>query len=115
MKAPGHENPQVPKEKIAEYLLSDSHPSGRAKARFFRRFGFSAETWETLAAALKRHVTVKEVSSGEDSPFGRRYNVDGPLESPDGRNPSVRSVWFVETDSRELRFVTAVPARRRPT
>lgn len=113
MKAPGRENPQVPGEKVVAYLLSDTHPSGHAKARFFRRFGFSVDRWELLADALRRHVATHDVTKEEDSPFGRRYNVDGPLESPDGRNPIVRSVWFTESGSTQLRFVTAIPSRRK--
>ena len=87
MKAPGWESPEVPRDKLVGYLLSDSHRSGFAKARFFKRFGFIAERWEVLAEALKRHVATHEVSREEDSSFGKRYNVDGGLESPDGRNP----------------------------
>ena len=32
----------VDERKVNAYLLSDSHPAGRAKAVFFRRYGFRA-------------------------------------------------------------------------
>jgi hypothetical protein len=42
-----------------------------------------------------------------------RYIIDGILITPDGRNPMVRSVWFIETGEITPRFVTAYPAGRR--
>ena len=41
------------------------------------------------------------------SSFGVKYVIDGPLQTPDGRNPSVRAIWFVETGEKQPRFVTA--------
>lgn len=102
----------MPRAKIAGYLLSDSHPSGRAKAVFFCRFGFSAEAWELLAEALKRHAAEYEVAGIEESPFGKRYVIEGPLRSPDGRDPPVRAIWFIESGKDAPRFVTAYPLWR---
>lgn len=102
---------QVPKEKITDYLLSTTHRDGRHKAAFFMRYGFSAETWERLAEALRRHATENEVVKVEQTPFGTRYVVEGPLPAPDGRAPQIRVVWFVELDETIPRLVTAYPAR----
>ena len=52
MKLPNHEQAVVPRAKIVDYLLSDSHRDGRHKAAFFKRFGYAAESWEGLAQAL---------------------------------------------------------------
>jgi hypothetical protein len=35
--------------------------------------------------------------------------VSGALETPDGRNPLVRTVWFVGFDDLRPRLVTAYP------
>lgn len=48
----------------------------------------------------------------EETPFGRRYFVEGPLTPPDGRDPLVRSVWLIETRADTPRLVTAYPLRR---
>ena len=90
MRLPGYERVEVSRAKMVEYVLSPTHPAGRGKGRFFRKFGFRPESWEVLADALKRHASKQEVQKVEDSPFGRRYTVEGPLDSPDGRNPAVR-------------------------
>ncbi len=109
MRVPGCERAVVPRAKMIDYLLSVGHPGGRSKARWFMGFGFRPEEWGQLADALKRHAESHEVTRIEDSPFGKRFVVDGPLESPDGRRPGVRVVWFVETGDDVPRFVTAFP------
>ena len=95
--------------KVVEYLLSWSHGHGRAKAGFFCRFGFSSDSWTTLVDSLRHHATTSEVVKVEESAFGTRYIVEGALETPDGRDPWVRAVWFVEHGERAPRFVTAYP------
>jgi hypothetical protein len=62
MRLPNSEHLQVDRKKIVDYLLSSSHPDGRAKAEFFRRFGFRRERWEVLAVALRRHGGTHPIS-----------------------------------------------------
>jgi hypothetical protein len=109
MKLPNHEKATVPREKIVDYLLSFVHKDGRAKAEFFTRFGFTAESWEVLAEALKLHAAEHDVNKIEASPFGMRYIIEGELSTPDGRRPSVRVVWFIENKSDVPRPATAYP------
>lgn len=109
MRLPNAEDAVVPEPKITRYLLSLAHPGGRGKALFFLRFGFSEDTWESLADALVQHALDNEVSSVESRSFGTRYVVEGAMPTPDGRAPRIRSVWFVEGDERAPRFVTAYP------
>lgn len=101
---------RVDRAKIEDYLLCSTHPDGAAKAYFFRRFGFKPENWRELASALRVHGQTHEVSEVAESRHGTRYSVDGPLQSPDGRNPTVRSVWIVEKGAVEPRLITAHPA-----
>src|SRR5260370_42431672 len=99
----------VDDRKITHYLLSSDHPAGRAKAAFFRRFGFRASTWQRLRDALLDHSRLSEAVSLSDTPFGKKYTVEGPLPTPSGRKPRGRSVWFVTTGERTARLVTAYP------
>lgn len=101
----------VDREKITEYLLSPTHPTGRKKAEFFSRFGFRREQWEALAEAFQRHGTRHEVVRTVTSAHGTRYAIDGPLDCPDGRSPIVRTVWMIETGSSQARLITAHPMR----
>jgi len=54
LKLPNAERAQVAQEKIAGYLLSESHPVGRAKARFFRSLGFRSGNAQALRSELLR-------------------------------------------------------------
>ncbi len=111
MKLPNVRAAVVPEGKITGYLLSTTHRDGRHKAAFFLRFGFSVAAWQTLAAALLKHAADHEIAKVESTPFGTRYVVDGTIETPQGRTPSIRAVWFVDAGQDVPRFVTAYPRK----
>lgn len=111
MKLPNLDEAIIPREKIVDYLLSKTHKDGRGKAEFFLQYGFSAESWEILAAALKKHAETYEVNKTELSPFGMRYIIEGGILAPDKNMPFIRAVWFVDTGMSTPRFVTAYPQR----
>ena len=111
MRLPNTEQAQVERQKITDYLLSTTNPSGRDKALFFLRFGFSAEFWEVFAGALRVHGGAHEVARTVETLHGPRYYVDGTIETPDGRNPRVRTVWQVDIGTDYPRLITAHPHR----
>jgi hypothetical protein len=113
MKLPQYDKALVPREKITDYLLSETHADGRHKAGFFTLFGFVPEFWETLVEALCQHAAAQEVARVEDSPFGTRYVVEGIITTPVGRTPRLRSVWFIRDGEEMRRFVTAYPLPER--
>ncbi len=113
MKLPNAERAVVPGNKVTRYLLSATHPQGRHKATFFKRHGFSTNSWHELAASLVRHAAEHDVAGVDRSPFGTRYIIEGDLGSPDGRRPTVRSVWFIESGETTPRLVTAYPLERK--
>lgn len=97
------------RRKITDYLLATGHPAGRAKAAFFQRFGFTAAVWPALRDALLDHARSAPIVSTADTPFGKKYILEGPLAVADGRKPRLRAVWFVATGETIPRFVTAYP------
>lgn len=103
----------VDRRKLVDYLLSEAHPDGRGKARFFTAHGFSAAGWEALAAALRDHAAAHPVVDRMATVFGVRYVVEGALVAPDGRSPGVRAVWFVPAGGQVPELVTAYPLKRR--
>lgn len=113
MKLPNADQATVDESKVVEYLLSTSHPEGQSKAAFFSMFGFRAHRWQTLARALCDHGSAGEVAEVSRSHYGTRYSVDGPIETPSGRKPRVRTVWIVDREPGAPRLVTAYPLRRR--
>lgn len=97
----------VPAEKLTDYLLSDQHPTGRHKARFFRALGFSPEQPEILRLALLNHAQSNLVLADEVTPYGTKYVVAGLLITPNGTAALVCSVWIVESGSQAPRLITA--------
>ena len=113
MTLPNAERAIVPWSKVVAYLLSPTHPRGRHKARFFARFGFAQDRYDVFAAALREHAMRSDVVEVTDTPLGTRYTVEGPIVSPDGRNPNVRVVWFTERGEAVPTLVTAYPLQKR--
>jgi hypothetical protein len=58
---------------------------------------------------LLDHARSAAIVSAADTPFGRKYFLEGPLAAADGRNPRVRAVWFIASGEAVPRFVTAYP------
>jgi hypothetical protein len=113
VKLPNAGQAVVAEDKIVRYLLNEAHPRGKDKAAFFSRFGFSVAKWEVLAAALLAHAAAHGVTSTLETREGTHYAVDGPLSTPDGRHPQVRTIWAVDTGSEIPRFITAYPLKQK--
>lgn len=111
MQMPNAEDAYVEDRKITHYLLDLRHPKGGAKAVFFMRFGFTVEDWQILANALCQHSMNQPVIETTSADVSVQYVIEGELATPDGRNPSIRSVWQTNGENAP-RFITAYPARR---
>ena len=112
MKLPNAEQAVATREKTAGYALSETHPRGGSKAKFFKDFGFHPDRWEVFAAALRQHRLRCEVLESKTTPWGVQYVIVGALETPDGRNPRIRAVWQIDHGADIPRFITARPARQ---
>ena len=109
MKLPNGARAVVEQAKIVGYLLNAAHPDNGGKAEFFLSHGFRQEDWEALASAFLRLVIDTEVEKSVVSRHGHKYIVAGPLETPSGKLPNVRTVWIVDTGEETPRLVTAYP------
>lgn len=110
MKLPNAENAIVAERKITRYLLDLDSENGYSKARFFLAFGFKPDDWQVMATALIEHASNHEISRiDERPPFGVHYIIEGSLNTPDGRNPSVRVIWIIDSGDDIPRLVSAYP------
>jgi hypothetical protein len=106
---PNSEKAYIPSAKLKDYLLSSSHAVGKSKAKFFREFGFNESNVHLLETGLLSIVFVEDVTNVTVSLHGTKYTVDGLLLTPTGTTVHVRTIWILETDQNEPRFVTAHP------
>ena len=99
---------EVPREKVAGYLLNLEHPMGASKARFFRAHGYRPDDPEVLAADLLR-LASRDFVEKKSSPFGEKYVIRGETVAPRGTSLRVETVWIREPAARGPRLVTAYP------
>lgn len=98
----------IPDDKLSYFL------NWRAiddKSGFFKRFGFKATEPEALKAALLRHAQGQSIIALYETPYGTKYEAQGHLDTPDGRNPVVLVVWIVQSGEDFPTLVTAFPAK----
>lgn len=112
MRLPNASQAIVEPQKVLDYLLNANHPIGGPKARFFMQFGFTREDSVTLLEALRRHGVSNEVAMMNNTPFGPRFEVVGPLECPSGDSPNVCTVWQFDRGQIAPRLITAYPDER---
>ena len=109
---PNCEKAYVPKEKLSNYLLSETHAVGRAKARYFRSIGYKAENADDLADSLAMIARSEAVFQEIASDFGTKYVIDGEFVTPMGTSVQLRTVWVIDPQDACPRFVTAYPIRK---
>jgi hypothetical protein len=99
----------VDEAKICDYMLSDTHPVGRFKARVFRSLGYTVESWWRLRDDLLHHGQSGTVQRIEMSAYGIKVVISATLKGPNGASRPFRMVWFIHDQSRQPRLVTAFP------
>ena len=106
---PNARSASIADAKVRDYLLHASHPNNGGKADFFTRFGFSRTRWIELRDALLEHARANLVEQVQRSPYGTRYRVRCDLQTPDGRNPCIKTVWVIDATAANPTLVTAYP------
>jgi hypothetical protein len=112
MQIPNREQAIIAPEKLRGYLLSGRHPTGRFKAAFFRRLGYTEENWRDLDRDLRTQHLEKDAEEDIETVYGRKFIVEAALEGPAGERASLVSVWVVRAGEDVPRFVTAYPGRQ---
>ena len=109
MELPNRENAFIAPAKLTEYLLSETHPIGKSKARFLRQAGFDQTNTDVLEQRILGIAHSQEITETVSSVHGTKYIIDGPLETPRGATIPLRTVWIIDTGDERPRFVTAHP------
>jgi len=106
---PNADHADIAPEKLRDYLLSERHPIGRFKARFFAALGFSAERWQELESALRTQHLTQDARPLAKTKLGQKFTIRAMLTGPSGGSAAVVSMWFIPVDETVPRFVTAYP------
>ncbi|WP_019906040.1 DUF6883 domain-containing protein [Methylobacterium sp. 77] len=101
----------ISEDKVTRYLLNTDHPRGGPKARFLLRFGFDGHEPRVLQDSLADHLLLApDAWTVSNAQSDIKIVCEGPMTSPDGRHPMIRSVWMLENEF--AAFVTLVPLTR---
>lgn len=106
---PNAERAIIDVEKLRGYVLSSANPLGRFKAAFFRKLGYSAENWEAFERHLRGLILSEDATKVEESPFGQKFVVEGPLVGPLGDTVQIITVRIILKGESIPRFVTVYP------
>ena len=109
MLLPNHDDAYISEAKLIEYLLSETHPVGRFKARLLHAVGYETADSQILEQALINIAHEEEVSETNPTPYGTMYVIDGTLQTPSGAALQMRTVWIIATGESSPRLVTAYP------
>jgi len=109
LQLPNKANAYIPRRKLVDYLISETHAVGKSKAKFFRLLGFNETTVSELEQGLLEIAQTGQVKERVDSLHGTKYVIEGSLKTLHGTLVQVRTIWIVESDDHAPRFVTAYP------
>ena len=99
--------------KLREYVLNFEHPTGRYKAAFIAQMGYIAIHWQELEKDIREQHLVLPAEAGQNSPFGLKYTITGPLTGPSGEIRQVTTVWILRPGKDRPELVTIEPAATR--
>jgi hypothetical protein len=64
-----------------------------------------------LQEALLLHVRENKVYLMQEKSRAISFEVIGNIVTPDGRNPSIKTVWYIDKGKATPKFVTAHPKK----
>jgi hypothetical protein len=99
----------IPSGKLTAYLLSETHPVGKSKAKMFRLAGYNELNVGLLKEGLLSIAHSGDIVDTQSSEYGVKYVIEGLLLTPEGGPVRIRTVWIIDRGQDRPRFVTAYP------
>jgi hypothetical protein len=94
--------------KLTKYLLSWRDVDDKSK--FLAKAGYGQENWQQLEADLRNQILPLEaVRSNEPNRFGDVYEIRGVLSGVNGVNLAVVTIWMIEYEMQQTKFITLYP------
>lgn len=109
MKLPQNNKVIIPRVKLTDYILSETHATGKFKGKLFRSLGFDNTNVDLFEKALINIARSQKVKETLASPYGTKYIIDGNIKTPVGKVVKVRTVWIIEEGQEKPRFITIYP------
>jgi hypothetical protein len=106
---PNAERAIVATDKLTAYLLNAAHKRGAAKARLLLSLGYRTDAPDVLESDLRaQHLSLEPLRTSEN-PYGKAYEIEGPITTPGGRTVRFCSIWQIDGGGEIPRFITMYP------
>jgi hypothetical protein len=99
----------IPDDKLLNYLLLPRKENDKSK--FLNSAGYYIANCDVLARDLRQLVQANVVSDVKASTYGKKYEIRGALNGPNGRTLQVVTIWIRLDATEDIRFVTLFPDR----
>lgn len=97
MRLPKAEQARIPTDKLVRYVLDETHPRGRHKARVFASvLAIAARDWRYLHDQILAALPAAAVRATRITPFGVAYEVVVMIDGPNGASAPVVTTWIVQ-------------------
>lgn len=105
---PNFGDADIPKEKLAAYVLNPNHPVGRDKALVFERvLGYTESNWEDLERRIRDGLRRFPATKRRETQFGTPFEVVMEITGPVGRTAKVKTGWLIDRGSKIPRLISA--------
>jgi hypothetical protein len=72
-------------------------------------FGYRADNWQQLVSHIRRFHLNQDVEVRRQTLYGMRYEICAPLETPEGRPLTLRTIWQIDVGTDFPRLITLFP------
>jgi hypothetical protein len=94
--------------KLTKYLLVWRPADDKSK--FLAQAGYDQDNWQQLKSDLRSQILPLEaVLSHEPNRFGDVYEIQGVLVGCNGIRLAVITIWMIEYETKQTKFVTLYP------
>jgi hypothetical protein len=101
----------IEEKKVKKYLLNPAHPDGGGKAKYFENLGYTHSNWKQFVAALGDHAVKAEITQILSTEYGMKFILEGVIETLEGSQVLIRSVWVVNKQEKFPILVIAYPLK----
>jgi hypothetical protein len=96
----------VKDKKLYNFLLSETHPKGASRAKLLNIWGFNNDNANKLRQELLKIAKTQDVVNSSRNAYRTNYVIDGTINTPQGENKRIRTVWSIAQNKTTPSFTT---------
>ena len=100
-------NSIIATRKLTEYLLT--FRTRNDKSLWLAKAGYTISNWEQLEQDLRQQVLTQNAELDETNQYGMVYRIITQLVGPNGQYLQVVTIWMIEHETGQTKFITLYP------